>query len=236
MVTDRSEIIKALDVAHLLMHTHPKLSQSGVDAIAILRAHRDTLEREATFVEAAWAIWKSEDLIFHPGGTVEIPNELAMVFANAARKAEAKGGENHSRPPRPARSGEGMKLAIVGSRSITDIIQVKGAMILAEKSGPYDWNDITEIISGGARGVDYLAAQIAHESNIPLKEIKPQYEKYISATGACYARNQEIAERCDAMIALWDGKSGGTIDVVRRARELERAVFFYPCWTNLKRR
>ena len=39
-------------------------------------------------------------------------------------------------------------------------------------------NETTEIISGGAKGIDTLAEKYADENNIPKLIIKPEYAKY----------------------------------------------------------
>ena len=121
-----------------------------------------------------------------------------------------------------------MKLAIVGSRSITDIIQLKGAWIQREGDLNYYYGPVTEIVSGGARGVDTLAKQLAEESGIKFTEMKP--DGWTAAH--FYARNQRIVDYVDAMLALWDGRSGGTIDAVKRARAKGIPVWLCTCWRN----
>ena len=94
-----------------------------------------------------------------------------------------------------------MKVAVIGSRSITS----------------YPLEEIipaaaTEIISGGARGVDTLAREYAAAHSIPLTEIHPDYARY--GKGAPLRRNLEIIARADVVIALWDGHSTGTAQVI----------------------
>ena len=94
-----------------------------------------------------------------------------------------------------------MKIAIIGSRGITDID-------LAE----YIPDRCTEIVSGGAKGVDSIAAEYARFHGIKLVEFLPEYEKY--KKGAPLRRNIAIAEYADKVIAFWDGKSRGTKFVI----------------------
>ena len=100
-----------------------------------------------------------------------------------------------------------MKLAIIGSRSITDIN-------LAE----YIWDDVCEIVSGGAVGIDALAAEYAKKNNITLKEFLPEYSCYGRA--APIVRNKLIVDYADKILAFWDGKSRGTLSVIRYAEKL----------------
>ena len=90
-----------------------------------------------------------------------------------------------------------MKLAVIGSRTIT-----------IESLSEYLPDDVTEIVSGGAKGIDTCAAAYAEEKGIKLTEFLPQYEKFGRA--APLKRNEQIAEYADSAIAFWDGKSKGT--------------------------
>ena len=100
-----------------------------------------------------------------------------------------------------------MKLAIVGSRGIR-----------AVNLEDYLPADVTEIVSGGARGVDSLAAAYARAHGIKLTEFLPDYDRY--GRGAPLRRNDEIVAYADAGIALWDGKSRGTYYTINKFREM----------------
>ena len=104
-----------------------------------------------------------------------------------------------------------MKLAIVGSRGINNI-----------DIGTYIQEVPTEIISGGAKGVDTLAAEYAIRNNIKLTEFFPDYKKY----GRCapIIRNSHIVESCDKIIAFWDGKSRGTLNSINLAKKLGKQL------------
>lgn len=108
-----------------------------------------------------------------------------------------------------------MKVAVIGSRSIT-------AYPLEEIIPA----DTTEIISGGARGVDTLARQYAPLHDIPFTEIRPDYARY--SKGAPLRRNMEIIARADMVIALWDGKSTGTAQVIAECRKTGKPLIVTP--------
>ena len=59
-----------------------------------------------------------------------------------------------------------MKVAIIGSRTITDIDLTK-----------YIPSYTTEIVSGGAKGIDTLAEEHAKQYNLKLTVFLPEYEK-----------------------------------------------------------
>lgn len=95
-----------------------------------------------------------------------------------------------------------MKLAIVGSRSIMQI-----------DINRYLPKGITEIVSGGACGIDTLAKKYAVENKIIITEFLPKYNMYGKA--APIKRNEEIAEYADEAIAFWDGCSKGTLYTIK---------------------
>lgn len=95
-----------------------------------------------------------------------------------------------------------MKIAIIGSRNLTCVDIHK-----------YISLNCTEIVSGGARGVDTMAAEYAQQNNIPITVFKPDYEKFGRA--APIVRNKQIVDYADEVIAFWDGKSKGTRSVIQ---------------------
>ena len=99
-----------------------------------------------------------------------------------------------------------MKIAIVGSRSITDV-----------DLAPY-LADCDEIVSGGAHGVDACAAAYAKRHGIPLTEFLPEYERYGRA--APIVRNRQIVDYADRILIFWDGHSKGTASVIAYAKKL----------------
>ena len=98
-----------------------------------------------------------------------------------------------------------MKVAVVGSRSIfaTDI-----SMYIS---------DGDEIVSGGASGVDSCAAEYAKNNGLKLTVFLPQYDRYGRA--APIVRNKKIVDYADKIVAFWDGKSKGTLSVIKYAEK-----------------
>ena len=78
--------------------------------------------------------------------------------------------------------------------------------------GPYLPEGTSEIISGGARGVDSSAREYALAQGIRLREFLPEYGRY--GRGAPLRRNITIIENADLVLAFWDGKSRGTKYVI----------------------
>lgn len=102
-----------------------------------------------------------------------------------------------------------MKTIIAGSRTITDPKIVYD--VLSNYGG-----EITEVVCGGAKGVDSIGEQWAKEHNIPVTKFLPNWTKY--GKGAGHVRNAEMALYADALIAIWDGHSFGTANMINVAR------------------
>lgn len=99
-----------------------------------------------------------------------------------------------------------MKVAVIGSRGLT----VRNL----EKYLP---ESVTELVSGGARGIDSCAKAYALKNNIPIKEFLPDYDSF--GKRAPLIRNIEIIEYADAVLAFWDGESRGTKFVIDKCKE-----------------
>jgi hypothetical protein len=93
-----------------------------------------------------------------------------------------------------------MRVVIAGSRSIKDATLIERAV---QESG----FNVTEVVEGGARGVDTLAFDWAHREGIPVKVFVPDWS---IGRQAGILRNVEMADYADAVIAIWNGKSRGT--------------------------
>ena len=107
-----------------------------------------------------------------------------------------------------------MKVAVVGSRGLS-----------VRDLGAYLPPDTTEIISGGARGVDTSARLYAHDHGIKLTEFLPNYEKY--GRKAPLIRNMDIINSADLVLAFWDKKSNGTRFVIKKCREIGKQIILY---------
>ena len=112
-----------------------------------------------------------------------------------------------------------MNIAIVGGRDFSDYALLKESLsaYISIYSGIPD-----NIVSGGAKGADTLAAQFAAEMDIPLLVFKPDYQKY--GRGATLVRNTQIIENADVVFAFWDGQSKGTKDSITKAKKLQKEL------------
>ena len=99
------------------------------------------------------------------------------------------------------------KLAIVGSRSFTEhlIGYIETDKIIKSE-------DISTIISGGAKGADRFGRMYARSRRINYQEFPADWDKYGKVAGML--RNAEMAKDCDLAIIFWDGLSNGTKNMI----------------------
>lgn len=107
-----------------------------------------------------------------------------------------------------------MKVAMIGSRSLN-----------IDNIGKYLPEGVTEIVSGGAKGIDSCVREYAKKKGIKLTEFLPEYSKY--GRGAPLRRNLEIIAYADEVVAFWDGKSRGTKFVIDNCKKQSKKVTVY---------
>lgn len=105
-----------------------------------------------------------------------------------------------------------MKLAVVGPRDFSDKEYIYSVISVV-----VDEFKVTEIVSGGARGVDTIAELFSSDNGLSFVGFLPQYDRY--GKTATIIRNRLIVKNSDMVLAFWNGKSRGTkstIDIARR--------------------
>lgn len=113
-----------------------------------------------------------------------------------------------------------MKLAVVGTRKFTNFSQF---IVKLKYHNPKVFDDeITELVSGGAEGIDSLAERLAKELNKPIKIFFPDYSKYGKI--APLIRNQEIVDYADGCIAFPSYWSKGTMDAIKKFEKAKKPV------------
>ena len=101
-----------------------------------------------------------------------------------------------------------MRIAIVGSRDYGDMTRVIDFVRSLDK--------LDVVVSGGARGVDTVAARTAQLCGLTVVEYPADWSL---GRHAGFVRNTQIVENCDRVVAFWDGVSHGTRDTIMRARK-----------------
>lgn len=104
-----------------------------------------------------------------------------------------------------------MKTIIAGSRTATERHTFMALMSC-------EWREsITIVLCGMAEsGADLHGKAWAIANKIPVEDYPANWA--VNGRAAGPIRNQQMVDHADALIAVWDGKSSGTADVIRRAR------------------
>lgn len=108
-----------------------------------------------------------------------------------------------------------MKLIIAGSRNIPDKVGL--TLVYRSLTTPlFKGITITEIVTGGAKGLDRSGIMFAEKRGLPIKYFWPQYHKY--GGRAPIIRNTQMADYADGLLLIWDGISKGSEDMFKKAK------------------
>ena len=84
---------------------------------------------------------------------------------------------------------------------------------------------MTEVVSGCAQGADTHGETVARSMGIPVARFPADWKQYCKSAGV--RRNAKMAEYADALIAVWDGESRGTKNMIDLAVANGLIVFVY---------
>jgi predicted Rossmann fold nucleotide-binding protein DprA/Smf involved in DNA uptake len=111
-----------------------------------------------------------------------------------------------------------MKMVVAGSR-----FAELGAEDLAKLDAIHAAEGVTELASGGAKGVDQAAEVWAESRGIPVRRFKPDWQRY--GRGAGPVRNREMATYADLVVVFPGGS--GTRNMLSEAKKAGKRVFDY---------
>lgn len=117
-----------------------------------------------------------------------------------------------------------MKLCIIGSRNITNpevVFTLIDRFIKDQCVGP------PVLISGGAIGVDSLVKKYAKTRGIDFIEFLPYHlvDKEVQYSARYFfARNRQMIQNADKVLAIWDGESTGTQHAIRYSQKINVPV------------
>lgn len=128
-----------------------------------------------------------------------------------------------------------MKTIIAGSRQVSDFIWFNNVLISVLHENNIN---LSEIVSGTAKGADQFGERFGAENNIPVKKFPADWNnlnvencsigtntkgyKYNKVAG--HQRNQKMADYSDLLIAFHYDNSTGTKDMINRMKKLKKPV------------
>jgi hypothetical protein len=123
-----------------------------------------------------------------------------------------------------------VKCIIAGCRYIDNYQHVLDAV---QASG----FSIDLVVSGKSKGIDLLGERWAEENEKPVKLFPADWKAHPRAAGPI--RNRKMAEFAGALIAIWDGRSRGTKNMIQEAQKRNLQVYIHRVeqtwWVSSKR-
>lgn len=115
-----------------------------------------------------------------------------------------------------------MKLIIAGSRPKTFSI---GHTFLEQMMLHHNLhkNNVTQVVSGVAQGVDEKGEWWAMTEGVPIKRFHAKWEVHGKAAG--HIRNKQMAQYGDALLLVWDGESKGSANMLKEMRAVNKPIF-----------
>ena len=120
-----------------------------------------------------------------------------------------------------------MKVIVAGGRDFKNYKLLKCTLDNFQQ----EYGNITEVVSGTAKGVDKLGEQYANENNIHIKRFVPDWEGLGKKAG--HVRNRQMGdyakEHNGMLAAFWDKQSKGTKGMIDYATKigLKSVVVYY---------
>ncbi len=114
-----------------------------------------------------------------------------------------------------------MKVIVAGGRNFKKYQVVEDAIKDAISKGL----QITQVVSGGARGVDTMGETWAVKNGVDIKRFPAEWDKYGVSAGPI--RNAKMAEYGEALILIWDGVSSGSKNMLLQAKNRNLKIFLF---------
>ena len=125
-----------------------------------------------------------------------------------------------------------MKVIVAGGRDFKDYELLKCTL----DNFQHEYGNITEVVSGTAKGVDKLGEQYANENNITIKRFVPDWQGLGKKAG--FVRNRQMGDYANEhngmLVAFWDKQSKGTKGMINYAKQigLKCVVVYYDVEVN----
>lgn len=115
-----------------------------------------------------------------------------------------------------------MKIITAGGRDFNDYETFKQCMKTAlirlgipeGNFRKYFYGPRITVYQGEASGADALGKRWAEENSLDIKSFPPDWKLFGKKAGPI--RNSEMAAKADVLVAIWDGQSKGTFDIIKK--------------------
>jgi hypothetical protein len=112
------------------------------------------------------------------------------------------------------------KVVVCGSRFFENYERFENVLdVLLENM------EIGCLISGGCKGTDTMVKKYCIEKKIIFVEVKPQWQIFGRYAGP--KRNAQMVKLGTSTFGFWDGRSRGTYDMLKKARDAKHEYVKY---------
>ena len=119
-----------------------------------------------------------------------------------------------------------VRIIVAGGRDFNDYELLSAELIkYIREIAPDAERDGVAIVSGAAAGADTLGARFARLNHMPLHVYPAEWDIYGKLAG--FRRNKIMARNADYLLAFWDGKSSGTLHMIKEAPPLPVKIVRY---------
>lgn len=112
------------------------------------------------------------------------------------------------------------KLIVFGSRDFEDYSMLETTLVSLSNTVYKD--QAISVVTGMAKGADALGYLFALKNNVVNYKFPADWNKYGRQAG--YLRNIQMGEFSDGGVAFWDGKSKGTLHMIKYLEHLNKPV------------
>lgn len=135
--------------------------------------------------------------------------------------------ENEGKTREKERQEDMMRIIITGDRDFLDYERLEQIMLQIMEKYP---NETVEIVAGGDKGAESIGELFALKHYLKVARFPANWRRYGSSAG--YIRNSDMIDYArqgkGILIAFWDGKSGGTKNMIQLAKRWGLEVMVYP--------
>lgn len=122
-----------------------------------------------------------------------------------------------------------MNIGIIGGRDFTnyELAREKFQDYFCSHFSSRPLENVKCIVSGGAKGADRIAENIAAEFKLEMKIFPADWETYGKKAGPM--RNESIVRESDVLLVFWNGSSKGTASSLGIAKKWkkETIIIYY---------
>lgn len=120
-----------------------------------------------------------------------------------------------------------MRIGVIGPKHLNGVI-FNDIIFISKHLDPF-CKELTQVVSGGAKGVESLVETWALDHNYNFVKKKPNIKHANGDTAVAFImRNIEIVNACDLFLYFWDGSSALAVPAIAQAVRTRKKTIIIP--------